>query len=137
MIYSTKATNIQLNDQTIDVLFEDGINITIKHNDDYFLGWLTPLSIPEYFKLGISPDQYTIIWPNGYEAQLYEDHEYAKQNNVDVIQVGYNWIEYNILSKQELYDLLSQPMCEDYLEVCEDIEFVTEQIEKLKQSIQL
>ena len=52
--------------------------------------------------------------------QLYDAYEYAKQHNVDVVNYGYNWTKRNILSKQELYALLSQPTCDDYVAACGD-----------------
>ena len=64
MKYCKRASKVIINDDGIIAEYPD-ITIVITHDPDYFIGWLTPLSIPEYFMLGISPDLFTVIWPNG------------------------------------------------------------------------
>ena len=134
--YCTKALNVIVNNDNIEAIFPDKVVVTIKYDPDYFVGWLTPLSIPEYFKLGISPDLYTIIWPNGYEAQLYDAYDYAQEHNVNIVTYGYNWKKRNILNNSQLYDLLSQPICDDYIEACgQKLSQVKKQIESIKSQL--
>jgi len=133
--HCTKAESVIILSDTIIATFPDGVVATISHEPDYFVGWLTPLTIPEYFKLGISPDLYTVIWPNGYEAQLYDAYDYVIKHNVNIVTYGYNWLARNILNNTELYELLSQPICDDYLEACTDIDYVQKQLEIIKNNI--
>lgn len=133
--YCTKASSVIVNSDNIVAIFPDSTIVTIMYKSDYFIGWLTPLAIPEYFKLGVSPDLYTVIWPNGYEAQLYDAYDCAKKHNKTIITYGYNWLERNILNNIELYDLLSQPICDDYIEACDDIDFIKKQIDIIKNKL--
>lgn len=119
MKYTIKANSIKFNDNTINVKYTDGTQLTIAYKPDYFIGWMSPLSIPEYFKLGKSPDGFTVIWPNGYEAQLYEAHDIVTRTKSSTVTYGYNWTKHNIITGEELHDLLLQPPCEDYMQVAD------------------
>jgi len=90
----TPAYEVIVNDNNIIVKYNDGVCITITYDLSLFSGWLTPLSIPEYFKLGVpyeyfnlknSKKLHAVILPNGYEDQLYNYYEYAKKYNNNII----------------------------------------------------
>lgn len=132
-VYFNTAVDLQMHDQTFDVTFLDGIKTTVHFKEGYFTGWLTIFSIPEYFKLGRLMDG-AIIWPNGNAELLYYAYDHTKNKNTSNMTMGYCQTRPK-QSNQELYDELADPFCDSYLEVCEDIEYVTDQIEKIKQSL--
>lgn len=135
-VYFNTAVDLKMYDQTFDVTFLDGIKTTVHFKEGYFVGWLTPLSIPEYFKLGrLNKEFNTIMWPNWNEELLDDAYFHTKNKNTSNMIMGHGWKQSNILSITELLETLNKPICDEYVEISEDIEYVKDQIEKIKQSL--
>lgn len=113
-----RAVSSHIIDYTIHATFEDGRTISITYDPRFFMGWYSQPFFKDYFKLGILVDDTVIMWPHGYETQLYEWHAYSIKIESTQLYCSNQSPSAGILDKETIIAKLSEPLYDDYIAAC-------------------